>query len=108
MFSQDADKEAKLREKKQKEKEEKERKEREKRELEEKKKAEKAAKAALAAGAAAGAAVNGKYPQDEVSKEAILLTSLKILSRQWRAEWFQQVWQVLRQTCKYPIWLSPT
>ncbi|KQS62155.1 uncharacterized protein Dere_GG21953, isoform C [Drosophila erecta] len=57
---QDAEKEAKLREKKQKEKEEKERKEREKRELEEKKKAEKAAKAALAAGAAAGSAVNGK------------------------------------------------
>ncbi|KRJ99899.1 protein 4.1 homolog isoform X7 [Drosophila yakuba] len=56
---QDAEKEAKLREKKQKEKEEKERKEREKRELEEKKKAEKAAKAALAAGAAAGSAVNG-------------------------------------------------
>ncbi|KRJ99900.1 protein 4.1 homolog isoform X2 [Drosophila yakuba] len=55
----DAEKEAKLREKKQKEKEEKERKEREKRELEEKKKAEKAAKAALAAGAAAGSAVNG-------------------------------------------------
>eukprot|EP00099_Drosophila_melanogaster_P025902 NP_725864.1 coracle, isoform C [Drosophila melanogaster] len=65
---QDADKEAKLREKKQKEKEEKERKEREKRELEEKKKAEKAAKAALAAGAAAGAAVNGNDELNDSNK----------------------------------------
>nr|AAL48614.1 RE08339p [Drosophila melanogaster] len=64
----DADKEAKLREKKQKEKEEKERKEREKRELEEKKKAEKAAKAALAAGAAAGAAVNGNDELNDSNK----------------------------------------
>ncbi|XP_065719653.1 protein 4.1 homolog isoform X9 [Drosophila suzukii] len=65
---QDAEKEAKLREKKLKEKEEKERKEREKRELEEKKKAEKAAKAALAAGAAAGAAVNGNDDLNDSNK----------------------------------------
>ncbi|XP_026837104.1 protein 4.1 homolog isoform X6 [Drosophila erecta] len=65
---QDAEKEAKLREKKQKEKEEKERKEREKRELEEKKKAEKAAKAALAAGAAAGSAVNGNDELNDSNK----------------------------------------
>ncbi|XP_044251998.1 protein 4.1 homolog isoform X7 [Drosophila takahashii] len=64
----DAEKEAKLREKKLKEKEEKERKEREKRELEEKKKAEKAAKAALAAGAAAGAAVNGNDELNDSNK----------------------------------------
>ncbi|XP_017051621.1 protein 4.1 homolog isoform X6 [Drosophila ficusphila] len=64
----DAEKEAKLREKKQKEKEEKERKEREKRELEEKKKAEKAAKAALAAGAAAGSAVNGNDDLNDSNK----------------------------------------
>nr|XP_036669733.1 protein 4.1 homolog isoform X6 [Drosophila suzukii] len=64
----DAEKEAKLREKKLKEKEEKERKEREKRELEEKKKAEKAAKAALAAGAAAGAAVNGNDDLNDSNK----------------------------------------
>ncbi|XP_043643074.1 protein 4.1 homolog isoform X4 [Drosophila teissieri] len=64
----DAEKEAKLREKKQKEKEEKERKEREKRELEEKKKAEKAAKAALAAGAAAGSAVNGNDELNDSNK----------------------------------------
>ncbi|XP_037717893.1 protein 4.1 homolog isoform X2 [Drosophila subpulchrella] len=65
---QDAEKEAKLREKKLKEKEEKERKEREKRELDEKKKAEKAAKAALAAGAAAGAAVNGNDELNDSNK----------------------------------------
>ncbi|XP_037717896.1 protein 4.1 homolog isoform X5 [Drosophila subpulchrella] len=64
----DAEKEAKLREKKLKEKEEKERKEREKRELDEKKKAEKAAKAALAAGAAAGAAVNGNDELNDSNK----------------------------------------
>ncbi|XP_041565969.1 protein 4.1 homolog isoform X3 [Drosophila elegans] len=61
---QDAEKQAKLLEKKQKEKEEKERKEREKRELEEKKKAEKNAKAALAA----GSAVNGDDELNDSNK----------------------------------------
>ncbi|XP_041565970.1 protein 4.1 homolog isoform X4 [Drosophila elegans] len=60
----DAEKQAKLLEKKQKEKEEKERKEREKRELEEKKKAEKNAKAALAA----GSAVNGDDELNDSNK----------------------------------------